>query len=323
MRSPVFLLPAFPPSTAIVLAALDVTLVACNPDPPVPAADIPAAPTSTPAPAFTVRTINPIPSIAPTSPSRGSWPLDPGDAVPPVSLQIIDPSNAVRLRPLLRLGLGTPSALAFDSSGERLAVGTRTGLISVYAAPAGTLQQRWQAADREIMVLAFTGDDRHLLTADAAGRISIWNPATASSVAAFDTGIRDPHQSALATDALVAGILTFNPLTNRSEISIWDLATGTLLHLRSSPFPVTALALAPNGDSFTIGETDGAVEIFPVSGDGATYPPAPAASNSRATTSPPNSPAGIHRPEPPPSPPPGTAASFSPAISPAASPSPT
>ena len=165
------------------------------------------------------------------------------------------------------MGLGTPSALAFDSSGERLAVGTRTGLISIYAAPAGILQQRWQAADREIMAMAFTGDGNHLLTGDAAGILSIWNPATAVSIATLDTGVRDPHQIAMAPDALVAAILTLNPVTNRSENSIWDVATGTLLHLRSSPFPVTALV--PNGDSFAIGETDGAVEIFPVSGDGA------------------------------------------------------
>ncbi len=272
MRRPALPFRTISRSTLVALAVVAAALVACDLDPFAPAAATPAAiagaPKITPALAFTIREVTPNLSLATSTAPRDSWPHDPGSAAPPVLLEVITRSNAVRLRPLLRLGLGTPSVLALDAAGDRLAVGTRTGLVSVYTVPTGTALQRWQAADREVLALAFTGDGRHLIVAGAGGRISIWNPASVSSIATFDTGIRNPHRVVLASDAVAAAILSLNPAANRSEISIWDPITGALLRRHSSPIPVTALDISPDGAYFAIGGTDGAVEILSVSGGG-------------------------------------------------------
>ena len=267
MRCSVLPLHTLQTAGLFALAVLAGVLVACDVAPPVRSgAPTTLVPTTSPDLAFTYRDIVADPSTLPTPTApHAAWPHNPGSDPPP-PLEIISPSNAASLRPLLRLGLGTPSAVAFDAAGDRLAVGTRTGLISIYTVPSGTTLQRWQAADREIMAFGFTGDGSHLLVGDAGGRLSIWNPASASAVASFDTGIRNPRQITFAPDRPAAAILSHDPVANRSDISIWDPLTGFLRHRRSSVFPVTALGIAPDGASFAIGESDGTVEILPVSG---------------------------------------------------------
>jgi WD40 repeat protein len=252
------------------LALLALLLVACTPGPSIRPAALPSgevpSPIAGPSPpaTFTYQELAPTPAHAPAD--TRSWPRDPGDNQLPTEPPVIGPGNAGHLRPVQRLGLGTPTALALDPSGQRLAVAGGSGLVSIYSVPRGVVRERWQAGDRQIKALAFNADGTRLITAGAGGQVSIWDSAGARPIAEFDTGVRDPHQvsvSASGSGPIVA-ILTHDPLANRSEVTVWDAAGGLLLQRHASAFPVTALAVSRDGDAFALGASDGAVELYAV-----------------------------------------------------------
>ena len=90
------------------------------------------------------------------------------------------------------------------------------------------------------VALAFDDDATHVVTADAAGRVAIWEIAHGRRVRSFDTG-RAPTRVALSRDLVVA------TGSSNGVVRLWGEA-GTVLHvLRGAGGAITDLRFDPAG----------------------------------------------------------------------------
>ena len=76
--------------------------------------------------------------------------------------------------------------VAFSPSGDRLATGGHMGEVFIWSVPAGERLARLYGHDKAISGLLWV-DETHLVSTDKAGRITVWNSATHTTVTSLQT----------------------------------------------------------------------------------------------------------------------------------------
>ena len=186
----------------------------------------------------------------PAAATPDGWgPLQPSD----LPLRRMNRGNVGELVPLRRLGLGSPTTLAFDPVSGDLAVGTAAGLVVLYGAADGDRGLRWLAHDSGVALVSFTSDGANLHTLSKDGISAIWDPSTGDQVMRFDTGNAVSTSAAFSSDAGRLAVATYDYVSNAGTVEVWDTATGARAWARESlRVPVDSLVFA-DGDALLVG----------------------------------------------------------------------
>jgi WD40 repeat protein/uncharacterized caspase-like protein len=107
----------------------------------------------------------------------------------------------------------------------------------------GATIKTFEGHEFQVKSIAFSADDRQMLSGDSNGDVRLWDVNTGKSLKAFKGTGRDALVVAFSPDGkrLFAG-------TDDNKVRIWDAATGRELHtLRMLIGPVNAMAVSPDG----------------------------------------------------------------------------
>jgi WD40 repeat protein len=148
------------------------------------------------------------------------------------------------------------SIINFSRRGELLASGGWEGNVIIWRLPGGEQLYRWQAHQDSVNGVAFTDNDRHVVTAGYDGWLAEWNlggtvlrrfksPAPITCMAASTHG-----------DRLITG-------HDDGSVRIWRMQDLSLLDERKlHGGSVKAVAIDANGSRFASSGSDGAVYVW-------------------------------------------------------------
>jgi WD40 repeat protein len=192
--------------------------------------------------------------------------------------------------PVARLGAPTPRlAVAFDPSGDRLAVGADTDVIAAWdlrgggldaAAPRDPDRFAWRTSgvrslrERERAEAAL--DDGRVVPVDAKAEVAAVQPggrllASAGDdgrIALWDTAAGAPLRVLLDGGAVAALAWAPDGRTLASAagpaVALWDPRSGARLASLAAHAPITSLAFRPDGRTLAVACDDGLVELWAV-----------------------------------------------------------
>jgi WD40 repeat protein len=148
--------------------------------------------------------------------------------------------------------------LAFSPDSTRITCAGGDTRVGLWDAVTGQELAMYRGHASNVCAVAFSGDGRHLLSADATEYVKVWDAQPRA-----DALVLNPGQSSSPTmspDAQRIASLVGLPAT---EVKVWDLAGNQLLSLKLSParksdgasFIYPKLAFSPNGDRLAFGTT--------------------------------------------------------------------
>ena len=174
--------------------------------------------------------------------------LDPGDRPVADDLANLTVSNALSVQPLSRQGLGTAGAAAFSGSTGLMALGSKTGMLSVTDTFAGEEILRWKAHDQKIDGIAFSSDGSMLLTGGKDRMAKLWDAKTGHELFTFE------HKFPVSSVAFGTQDNVVASGNWGGQIGIWDVSTGgarVLLDVGKNV--VSTLAFSPDETRIAIG----------------------------------------------------------------------
>lgn len=152
----------------------------------------------------------------------------------------------------------------FSSDGQKLAVGSKDGIIRVWDIIANACTQTIEGHADSYPVLAFSPDDRRIASSlrDECGGLRIWDIDTGICTHTFNNsrtfeGIAfSPNNKSLACGC------------SDGTIQVWDMATSACVQfLQGHTERVTSLAFSSDGGRIVSGSADGTVRIWQVQPD--------------------------------------------------------
>jgi WD40 repeat protein len=133
--------------------------------------------------------------------------------------------------------------LAISSKEQWLAYGGASKAVRLCELKTGATIETFAGHEFSINAIAFSADDRQMLSGDNHGNVRLWDTATGKLLKAFKGNERDALVVAFSPDGkrLFAG-------TDDNKVRIWDAPSGRELRtLRMLLGPVHALAVSPDG----------------------------------------------------------------------------
>jgi len=185
----------------------------------------------------------------------------------------------VRSGTLIRTLNHNPVTMAISADGQRLALGNTArspptpvgsetipalrASIDVVDALSGKLLYAIEAHDHQIHALAFSPDDRFLLSGSRDKTIKLWDAASGTLVRTF-VGHSD-HVTSIAF--FPDGQRIFSS-SNDKTIRLWDANTGELLRtVTHHSEGVGTVTLSPDGETAASGSDDGTVLVWETTGE--------------------------------------------------------
>ena len=212
-----------------------------------------------PPPASAVSVPSARPGASAARDSAGRFPLDPGDHELPSDLDDLSVSNAADMQPLSRKGLGTAAAASFEPATGAMAIGSKTGMISLTDSSTGAELLRWKAHQDAVNALAFSPDGSLLATAGKEGTVHLWEARTGIALFSFD------HEFPVSA---VAFSFDGNAIAGgdwSGKIRLWETATGVGIQtLAVGKHTVTSIAFSPDGNLLAAGTSFWPVWLFDV-----------------------------------------------------------
>lgn len=137
------------------------------------------------------------------------------------------------------------SALAFDPSGEVLAIGHEDGTVCLWEPGSGQHRTLHVARRAGVNAVAFAPDDGTLAVGDEGGRVSLWDTGTGRLQASWHgcTGAVNTVAFAPSDDLIAVGGGRY---LHPGELALWRRSTGQLLRtLTGHGNEVLSVAFAP------------------------------------------------------------------------------
>ena len=173
-------------------------------------------------------------------------------------------------------GQGDVTALALDSTGQKLLTGTDDGTLILWNTATGQELDYLEGHDRRINDLATSPDGRIFLSAAEDRRVILWDGATGEMLWHTTNPTDTMNAVAFSPDGrmFAAGAGTFrfsaapiNPDEVDYSVTIWDTETrAELARLEGHEGPVTALAFSPDGRQLLSGSIDTTLRLWDVAG---------------------------------------------------------
>ena len=146
--------------------------------------------------------------------------------------------------------------VAFSADGTTLAVGHRSGWVSLCAQGHADTVARWKAGNEPLAALAMSPDGRTLAALDTEGRLHLGDPGQPAASRTLVPGIRGP--------SVAADVLAFSPdgevlAAGGSDgvIRLWDLdADAPPREIRAHEKTIETLAFSPDGSQIASGSWD-------------------------------------------------------------------
>lgn len=179
-------------------------------------------------------------------------------------------SDAVTGTPVVSLGEGAFSVVAWSLDGKRVATGSRTGDVAVWDAATGRTLTTWWAHPAPVQALCFEVEGGQVATAGADGRISLWAVDTGRRTLRIVEPENHPLGVSAATRAGSPRTLTFTGggaylmagLTG-GGILLWDRESGHRLWTPPTHASPVRCVRAVHGDqSLVTAGQDGAVALW-------------------------------------------------------------
>jgi WD40 repeat protein/tRNA A-37 threonylcarbamoyl transferase component Bud32 len=151
------------------------------------------------------------------------------------------------------------SRVAFSPDGRLLAgVSNHDGVLLVWDAATGRERLRAPHESSRLYALAFRADGQRLATGGTDQTIRLWDPDSATPVAALRGHASDVSALAFSPDGRRLASGSFD-----QAVKLWDLATGEeVLTLRGHTSVITAVAFSPNGQLLASASEDGSVRLW-------------------------------------------------------------
>jgi len=144
------------------------------------------------------------------------------------------------------------NALAFSPDGKLLASGGLKG-ICIWDLPAGPLQRELPTGDSAALAVAFSPDGRTLASGSFDTRLRLWDAQTWKVKTTFELHPSEVRAVFFSADGKT--LLTYAGA--RTEVFLWEADTGKLKQKLKCAYAVSAVALAPNGQTLAIGRGEG------------------------------------------------------------------
>jgi len=153
-------------------------------------------------------------------------------------------------------------AMAFSRNGTYWAGGNRQGQVQIWLYTKRQLQLTWRAHHSVVTALAFSPDERWLVTGSWEGVIKLWNAANGALL-----------WTSPAVDVIMG--LAFSPDGRAlasggtdGQIRMWDVASGALLQtLNEHTGPVFCVIWSPNGEFLVSAGHDARIHLWERGGD--------------------------------------------------------
>jgi len=179
------------------------------------------------------------------------------------------------------------TAMAFSPSGRNLAVGSQSGLISLWDFQAGKLARMMPGHDFFVSALAFSPDGKHLASGSWDKTIRVWDVSTGKMELSLSTVIspnvltlsalkppaaqsdrqHQKSQDSAQGDQAVTSLLYLHNGSRLAcglrdgTLSIWSLDTGKVAsHVRLKS-QIAIIAFSPDGKLCATGHSDGTVSV--------------------------------------------------------------
>ncbi len=147
-------------------------------------------------------------------------------------------------------------AVAISRSGQYWATGSQRGEVRVWCEAGQTLHLAWQAHTDMVWTLAFSPDERTLVSGSLDGSVKLWD---VESRALLWSGRHTKGTTCLAF-APDGGLLASGG--HDATVRLWDPKLGTPLEEVPHPGPVLALAWSPDGRRLASGDFEGTIRIW-------------------------------------------------------------
>jgi len=147
-------------------------------------------------------------------------------------------------------------SLAFNPTGEMLAVGDRERLVRLWLGNGrGTLLRPWAGTTTD---LAFSGDGQTLVATHSAQKVTVWSVESRALLHTYERHRDTPEGVAIHPDGRL--VATSDRL---GEVHLWELTTGKLRRvLDVSDQPVWGIAFHPDGRYLATGGSDGIIRLW-------------------------------------------------------------
>jgi WD40 repeat protein len=154
---------------------------------------------------------------------------------------------------------GAARSIAFDKRQKTLMIGDTWGMVNIWNY-AERKHERFKEHTAPVFSLAYTNDDRYLLSASADSTVGVWDISRRVIVRRFQKHVASLWAVACSPDARIAA-----SAGDDKNILIWDYDTGEQLReLRGHRDVVRSLSFSPDGNWLVSGSEDATVRVWDV-----------------------------------------------------------
>jgi WD40 repeat protein len=167
-----------------------------------------------------------------------------------------------RYVPLIRQDDQTYRCLAFSSSGRALALGNNDGTLSIREMPSGREKIAVLAHHQAVHCVAFSPDERHLVTSGQDRQVVVWDATSGKMVRQLSQPGPNPVQLvAFSPDG--RSVAVGEHTSNAEDIVLVDPETGVVQsRLRGQETGTCALAFSPDGHTLASASLDRRITLW-------------------------------------------------------------